>query len=222
MSERSYVGKIVPLAIYPRGSGAAVSGLLMLGALLALLVAAWVAAFQVGTTALDRADARLASEARSAAAGFSALVAAGDARAGTLAATPALQRAVLRRNAVGVRAEVDGASDVAVYGRGRLLAGRPPSGAAATRTVRVVAGGKVVGRVVATIPVTGLLVDRLARQAGVEPPDRLWLRVGSDALGAPLGKSFDRAQSGRKYRVFGTKLVDGPLAVVDRKSTRLN
>src|SRR5207247_2078973 len=146
MSERSYVGKIVPLAIYPRGSGAAVSGLLMLGALLALLVAAWVAAFQVGTTALDRADARLASEARSASAGFSALVAAGDARAGTLAATPALQRAVLRRNAVGVRAEVDGASDVAVYGRGRLLAGRPPSGAAATRTVRVVAGGWGGGR----------------------------------------------------------------------------
>jgi len=219
MSERSYVGKIGTLVIYPRGSGAAVSGLLLLGALLALLVAAWVAAFQAGTTALDRADARLASGARSASAGFSALVAAGDARAGTLAATPALQRAVLRGNAAAVRRVVGGETDVAVYGGGRLLAGRPPSGAAATRTVRVVSGGRVIGRVVAIIPVTGALVDRFARESGVDPPDRLWLRVGSEALGAPLGRAFDLVQSGRRYRVFATKLVDGPLAVVLEAAT---
>jgi diguanylate cyclase (GGDEF)-like protein len=207
------------LSVYPRGSGAAVSGLLVLGALLALLVAAWAAAFRAGTTELDRADARLASEARSASAGFSALVAAGDARAGTLAATPALQRAVLRGNAAGIRRVLGGRTDVAVYGNSRLLAGHVPSVAAATRTVRVVADGRTVGRVIAFIPVTGALVDRLASSAGVESPDRLWVRVGSEALGAPLGKAFDLVQAGRKYRVFATKLVDGPLAVVLEAAT---
>jgi diguanylate cyclase (GGDEF)-like protein len=196
-----------------------VSGLLVLGALLALLVAAWAAAFQAGTTELDRADARLASEARSGSAGFSALVAAGDARAGTLAASPALQRAVLRGEAAAVKRQLDGRTDVAVYSRSHLLAGRVPAGAAASRTVRVVSGGKVIGRVVAFIPVTGALVDRLAAAAGVESPDRLRLRVGSAALGAPLGKAFDLVETGRKYRVFATKLVDGPLAVVLQAAT---
>jgi diguanylate cyclase (GGDEF)-like protein len=207
------------LSVYPRGSGAAVSGLLVLGALLALLVAAWAAAFRTGTTELDRADARLASEARSASAGFSALVAAGDARAGSLAASPALQRAVLRGDGAAVSRVLEGRTDVAVYGKTRLLAGQPPSGAAATRTVRVVAGGKAIGRVVAIIPVDAALLARLGRSAGVDPPDRLWLRVGSEALGAPLGRAFDLAHAGRKYRVFAAKLVDGPLAVVLEAAT---
>jgi diguanylate cyclase (GGDEF)-like protein len=219
MSGRSYVGRIGTLSVYPRGSGAAVSGLLVLGALLALLVAAWAAAFRTGTTELDRADARLASETRSASAGFSALVAAGDARAGTLAASPALQRAVLRGDGAAVTRLLGGRTDVAVYGRTRLLAGHPPSGPAATRTVQVVAGGKSIGRVVAIIPVDDALLARLGRAAGVEPPDRLWVRVGSEALGAPLGKAFDFVQAGRKYRVFAAKLVDGPLAVVLEAAT---
>src|SRR5437763_12170769 len=117
MSERSYVGRIGSLSVYPRGSGAAVSGLLVLGALLALLIAAWAVALGAGTTELDRADARLASEARSASAGFSALVAAGDARAGTLAASPALQRAVLRGDGAALRGLLDGRTDVGIYGR---------------------------------------------------------------------------------------------------------
>src|SRR5437867_12189165 len=171
MSARSYVGRIGSLSVYPRGSGAAVSGLLVLGALLALLVAAWAAAFGTGTTELDRADSRLASEARSASAGFSALVAAGDARAGTLAASPSLQRALLRGDGPAVQRLLQGRTDVAVYAKATLLAGQVPSGAAATRTVRVVARGKAIGRVVATIPVNGALLERLGRDPGAEPPD---------------------------------------------------
>src|SRR5438132_9926920 len=117
MSERSYVGRIGSLSVYPRGSGAAVSGLLVLGALLALLVAAWAVALGAGTTELDRADARLASEARSASAGFSALVATGDARAGTLASSPALQRAVRRGGAAALRPLLRGRTDAAVSGK---------------------------------------------------------------------------------------------------------
>ena len=202
------------MSVYPRGSGAAVSGLLVLGALLALLVAAWAAALGTGTTELDRADARLASEARSASAGFSALVAAGDARAGSLAASPSLQRAVLRGDGAAVRGLLHGRTDVAVYGKTRLLGGQVPTSLAVTRTVRVVARGKAIGRVVAIIPVNGALLGRLGRAAGVEPPDRLWVRVAGDARGAPLGRAFDFVQGGRKYRVFAAKLVDGPRAVV--------
>ena len=195
------------------------SGLLVLGALLALLVAAWAAAFRAGTTELDRADARLASEARSASAGFSALVAAGDARAGSLASSPALQRAVLRGDAAAIRPLLRGRTDVAVYGKTRLLVGQVPSGAAATRTVRVASGGKTIGRVVAIIPVNGALLGRLGATAGVEPPDRLWVRIGNEARTARLGKAVDLVQDGRKYRVFAAKLVDGPRAVVLEAAT---
>jgi diguanylate cyclase (GGDEF)-like protein len=194
-----------------------VSGLLVLGALLALLVAAWAVAFGAGATELDRADARLASEVRAGAAGFSALVAAGDARAGSLAASPALQRAVLRRDQSAVRRLLHGRTDIAVYGGTKLLAGRIPA-VAATRTVRVVARGKTIGRVVAVIAVDSTVLERLGRTAGVAAPDRLWLRIGSEARDAPLGKGFDLAQ-GRKYRVFAAKLVDAPRAVVLEAAT---
>src|SRR5437773_1233251 len=120
MSQGSYVGRIGSLSVHPRGSGAAVSGLLVLGALLALLVAA------------------------------------------------------------------------------------VPLGAV-TRTVRVVAKSKSVGRVVAVIPVDDPLLNRLAKAAGVSAPDRLWVRVGSNAQNVRLGKAFDLVQ-GRKYRVFAAKL----------------
>src|SRR5207244_12067454 len=117
---------------------AAVSGLLVLGALLALLVAAWAVAFGAGQTELDRADARLASEVRAASAGFSGLVAAADARAGSLAASPALQRAVLKRARAAIGDELGGRTDLAVYGGGRLLRGAGTEGAV-TRNRRVVA-----------------------------------------------------------------------------------
>jgi len=194
-----------------------VSGLLVLGALLALLVAAWAVAFGAGRTELDRADARLASEVRAASAGFSGLVGAADARAGSLAASPALQRAVLKRDRAAIRNELGGRTDLAVYGGSRLLAGSVPPGAV-TRTVGVVARSKTVGRVVAVIPVDVQLLARLAKAAGVVRPDRMWVRVGSQAQNVQLGKAFDLVQ-GRKYRVFAAKLVDAPQAVVLEAAT---
>src|SRR5439155_10651782 len=217
MSEGSYVGRIGSLSVLPRGRGAAVSGLLVLGALLALLAAAWAVAFGAGATELDRADARLASEVRAAAAGFTGLVGVADARAGSLAASPALQRAVLRRDRAAVRRLVDGRTDIAVYAGSKLLAGRVPA-AAVTRTVRVVARSKSIGRVVAVIPVDSTLLERLGRAADVAPPDRLWVRIGSEARAASLGKAFDLVQ-GRKYRVFAARLVDAPQPVVLEAAT---
>jgi len=182
-----------------------------------VLVAAWAVALSTGASELDRADARLASEVRGAAAGFSGLVGMADARAGSLAASPALQRAVLRRDRAAVRRLLRGRQDIAVYAGTKLLAGRVPD-ASVTRTVRVVTGSRSIGRVVAIIPVDGTLLERLGRAADVAPPDRLWVRIGSEARDAPVGKAFDLVQ-GRKYRVFAARLVATPQPVVLEAAT---
>ena len=156
------------------------SGLLVFGALLVVLVAAWVVALSTGASELDRADSRLASEVRAAAAGFSGLVGTADATAGSLAASPALQRAVLRRDRLAVRRLLHGRQGLAVYAGTKLLAGRVPA-ASVTRTVRVVARSRTIGRVVAVIPVDSTLLGSLSRAAGVAPPDRLWVRIGRAA-----------------------------------------
>src|SRR5439155_7696298 len=99
MSTSSYLGRIESLVARPRWmSATAVAGLILIGALLALLGAAWAAGLTVDRSELDRADARLASEVHGAAAGFSGLVSAADARAGSWAEMPALQRALLRHD----------------------------------------------------------------------------------------------------------------------------
>jgi hypothetical protein len=155
---------------------------------------------------------------RAAAAGFSGLVAAADARAGSLAASPALQRAVRRQERGAITRQLHGRTDIAVYGGSKLLAGSIPPGSV-TRTVRVVSRSKSIGRVVAVIPVDDSLLRRLAGAAGIGPPDRLWVRVGSRAQSVQLGKAFDLVQ-GRKYRVFAAKLVDSPPVVLEAATPR--
>src|SRR5207245_4975999 len=107
--------------------------------------------------------------------------------------------------------------DVAVYAGSKLLGGQVPA-AAVTRTVRVVARSKSIGRVVAFIPLDSTLLQSLGRAGEVASSDRLWVRIGSQARDAPLGKGFDLVQ-GRKYRVFATKVVDGPQPVVLEAAT---
>lgn len=188
------------------------SGLLVLGVLLALLVSAWALSFGAGAAERDRADARLASEARAAAATFAGLVSAADARSAALAASPALQRAMLGRNRRAAAKLLTGDRDVALFVGARPFVRQVPS-AAVTRAVRVVARGHVIGRVVSFIPVTDTLLERLGSAAGIKAPDRLRLSVGTEAGKVPLGKAFDLTD-GRKYRAFGTKLVDLPRPVV--------
>src|SRR6266508_1017922 len=206
MSGGSYLGRIETLALRPRRrSGAAVAGLLVFGALLALLVAAWAAALTLGGSELDRADARLASEAHAALGTFSMRVAEADARAGSLAASAELQRALLRHDRSAVRRLLRGRPALAVYARDDLLAGPRPS-AAITRTVAVVARGRRIGRVVGIVP-----VDRSSL-------DRLWVRSETPRRRFPLGRAFDRVD-GRRYRVFAVRLVDAPRALVLEAAT---
>ncbi len=213
MSESSYLGSIETLAASRRGRiGSATVGLLIGCALLALLVAAWVVVLTVGGSELDRADARLASEARGATAEFSGRVAVADARAGTLAARPALQRAVLRRDRRTVRRLVGARSDIAVYAGRRLLFGSVPPGAV-TRSVAVVSHGRSVGRVVGVIALNQLLIGRLSRAADIQRPDHLSVRAGPGARDETVGRAFERTTD-RRYRVFATRLVGAPSPVV--------
>ena len=207
MSGGSYLGRIETLAVRGRArSVAPLALLLVVAALVAVLVAAWAAALTVGSSELDRADARLASEVRAALGGFSARVARADARAGSLAASQDLQRAVRRRDRAAVRSLLRGQPDVAVYAAGERLAGPSPD-SALTRSVTVVAGRKTIGRVVAIVPVDRRALDRLEVAAGVRPPDRLSVRASRGRDG-PLGRAFDRTTD-RRYRVFAVRLVDG-------------
>lgn len=207
MSGGSYLGRIETLAVRGRArSVAPLALLLVVAALVAVLVAAWAAALTVGSSELDRADARLASEVRAALGGFSARVARADARAGSLAASQDLQRAVRRRDRAAVRSLLRGQPDVAVYAAGERLAGPSPD-SALTRSVAVVAGRKTIGRVVAIVPVDRRALDRLEVAAGVRPPDRLSVRASRGRDG-PLGRAFDRTTD-RRYRVFAVRLVDG-------------
>ncbi len=218
MSGGSYLGRIETLALRPRRrSGAAVAGLLVFGALLALLVAAWAAALTLGGSELDRADARLASEAHAALGTFSMRVAEADARAGSLAASAELQRTLLRHDRSAVRRLLRGRPALAVYAGDDLLAGPRPA-AAITRTVAVVARGRRIGRVVGIVPVDRSSLDRLGAAAGVRAPDRLWVRSETPRRRFPLGRAFDRVD-GRRYRVFAVRLVDAPRALILEAAT---
>jgi diguanylate cyclase (GGDEF)-like protein len=218
MSTGSYLDRIESLAVRPRGrGGAAVAGLLLIGALVALLAAAWAAALTVGGSELDRADARLASEVRAVVASFTARVAAADSRAGSLAAMPALQRAILRRDRVVIRRVVGSKGDVAVYAGPTVLVGSMPS-PAVTRSVAVVARGRSIGRVVGIVPVDRDLIDRLGAAAGVRPPDRLRVASGARAAAVPVGAPFERVTD-RRYRVFAERLAGGPRPLVLEATT---
>jgi diguanylate cyclase (GGDEF)-like protein len=180
-------------------------------AVVALLAAAWLAALTVGGGELDRADARLASEVRTAAAIFGGRITASEERASALARTPALQRALRRHDVDGVRALVSG--DVAVYSDGQRVAGPAPSAPGVTRSVVVLSRGRPIGRVVAFVPLNEQTLQELAARADVGPPDRLTITSGAGARAVPVGRAFDRTTD-RRLRAFATQLVGAPRPVV--------
>jgi diguanylate cyclase (GGDEF)-like protein len=190
----------------PRRALLALAGLIAVSTVLVLLAAAWVAALTVSRGELARADARLARDVRSAAAVISGRITAGDARAGSLATSRPLQRALLRRDGAAIRRLLRGRRDIAVYAGAKLLAGRPrfPS---LTRDVSVVARGRTIGRVVASVPLDRPALERLAAEADVEPPERLVVR-GRSRTG-PIGRAFDLSTD-KRYRAFAVQLIERP------------
>ena len=218
MSGGSYLGRIESLAVRKQGRRRArVAGLLLIGALMAFLATAWAAALTIGGSELDRADARLAGAARSAVASFTARVASADARAGSLAAAPVLQRAIRRRDRGAIRRLVGKRADIAVYSSSSLLVGSIPP-RAVTRSVAVVDRGRPIGSVVGVVSLDRELIDQLAAAAHVRPPDRLWVASAARARTVPLGTPFERVTD-RRYRVFAERLAEGPRPLVLEAAT---
>ena len=211
MSEEALAGR----SFSQTPSRARLAALLVLVALLPLLALAWVAATGVGRSETRKADLRLESEGRSASAVFARSVAEASSRAGSLAASPALQRALVARDRARLR-RLTGPSDVVTAG-GKVLSGRPEP-LAVHRTASVVVGGRPVGSVTVNVPLNGELLRSLRSEVGLNTGDRLVLvRNGRAIAGAitgpalvPVARSLDRSLGGTNYRVYGVRLVGPP------------
>jgi diguanylate cyclase (GGDEF)-like protein len=197
---------------------AAVAAAVAAVVLAALLAAGWLAVIAVSAAERDRADARLAGEARAAAAAFTAQVGAADARAGSVAASPVVQRAVVRGNLARLRRLVAHRPNLALFVRGRHVAGHVPA-AAVVRSVAIVARGRTVGRVAAFVPLDDAFFARLGARADVHAPDRLEVDRGSRASSVTLGRAFDSSAK-RRDRSFALRVVDSPPVVLAASTPR--
>lgn len=160
-------------------------------ALLALLPLA-VAFFEYGRLAqrseTRRADATLQGNLQTVYAGMSARLEAAATEARTLASEPALQRALRDRDRAAVEAALRGHPNAAVHGRGFAVGTNP----APNRTVAVVSGGQVIGRVYVSVPLNAATLRKLS--AAFPPGDRL--------IVAPHGTPTSVTYHGVRYRAL--------------------
>ncbi len=188
----------------------------MVVALLPLLALAWLAAAGVGKSETRRADMRLETDGRSAAAVFVRSVAEADGRAGSLASSPALQRALASRDRDVLRRIVPD-HDVVISAGGTVLVGTAVS-PAVRRSVSVAVRGRPVGSVTVSIPLDEALLARLRSRVGIDKRDRLALVARGRAIAGavsgpavvPLGRPVDRRLDGTEYRAFAVQLVRPP------------
>jgi diguanylate cyclase (GGDEF)-like protein len=206
MSSASYLDRIERLKGLPRANLTRAPLAAVLGVLLAVAVVGWITAIATGRSELDRADLRLAAEARSAQGAFATEVARADGRAGALAASLRLQRALARADTSALTGMVHGRSS-AVYKGTRLLAGSVPAGAL-TRSVLVVRGTRPLGRVVSYVALDSTMLARLADAVGLHRGDR-FLLVRAGTMGK-LGIAGDRSIDGKRYRAYALELVGPP------------
>jgi diguanylate cyclase (GGDEF)-like protein len=206
MSSASYLDRIERLKGFPRANLSRAPTAAVLGVLLAVVVVGWITAIATGRSELDRADIRLAAEARSAQGAFATEVARADARAGTLAASRRLQRALVRADTSALAGMIRGRSSAVYKGR-RLLAGSVPAGAL-TRGVLVVRGTRPLGRVVSYVALDATLLARLSDAVGLPHGDRLLL-VRAQTV-SKLGTARDRSVDGKRYRTYALELVGPP------------
>jgi diguanylate cyclase (GGDEF)-like protein len=197
-------------------SRARLAGVLVLVALVPLLALAWLAAAGVGRNETRRADMRLETDGRSAAAVFFRSVAEADGRAGSLASSPALQRALASRDRGALRRIVRD-RDIVISAGETVLLGTPVS-PAVRRSVSVAVSGRSVGAVTVSIRLDDALLARLRSKVGIDKRDRLALvdrgRAIAGALSGPvsvpLGRPVDRRLAGTEYRTFAVQLVGKP------------
>src|SRR5215218_3346421 len=193
---------------------------LVLVALLPVGAAAWALGRSDAGSELERADLRLATALQVSTGALADAVARADGKAARIAASPKLQRALVRDDRSRLWA-VAGPNDVLVTVKGRVLAGRPRL-PALTRSVAVVRGGFSIGRVIAQIPLDDALAGDLERTAGVDDVRIAVLRRGRVLGGAALtggrlplaaGRAGDVEIDGDEYRALVGPPVAGMQAI---------
>jgi diguanylate cyclase (GGDEF)-like protein len=208
----------------------------LLVSLLPLGAAGWALHAVLRSSETRRVDVRLEAGLRAVSATFKAQLAGAARRANTLADDRDLQRALLR----GDRATLDRL--VRAQGGVRLETARfrigPPLIATGTR-VRIKNGGRVVGTLVAGVPLTQGGIARLRTSAGLDPGDELValdrgrIAAGPAALrGARLvlpQRATTLTVADRRYRTLATSSADAsspalallaPQAQIDNAVTR--
>jgi len=206
----------VPLA--GQGARLRIALLFVVVAAVPVLGIAWIAGIGLGRTETNRADVRLESEARAAAAIFVNSVAEADKRARALAGSQALQQALATRDREAVSKLVR-PNDV-VYAGNTPFVGTPDP-QAVQRSATVSVAGTPLGAVFVNVPLNAATLAHLRSAARVEAGDRLALVEGArtiagalrGAAAAPLERIADVHLAGTAYRTYAVRLVRSPSAV---------
>ena len=163
-----------------------------------------------------RTDASLQSALRSALATYAAHLDAAGAAAGTLASEPALQRALQTHDRTAL-ARLVAAWPHASVAADRQRVGVVPAPVEGIRTVSVLGGGRVLGKVSVHVPLDASLLTALG--GGLAPADRIVAtRFGrivaggarGTALALPPGRAAGVSVSGVDYRALQTAQLGAP------------
>jgi diguanylate cyclase (GGDEF)-like protein len=183
-------------------------------------VLAWAVATELAGRERERADTQLASALRAAEAGLAFTIAAADADARRLARIPAMQRAVVRRDAAAASRLERSSPGLIVYARGERLTKRY-AGDVFERTVAVLGpGGRRLGQVGIAIRLDDALLERLRQRAGVPLVVERGSQVaaGPFAAGQRLELSGIRPRTieldGDRYRAIAARLPQSRVRLV--------
>jgi len=155
-----------------------------------------------------RADAQLETSLRGVVAAYAGKLDAAASQAESLAAQPALGRA-LRGHDRRTLAQLVGRTQGAAVRAPGLGVGAIPVGAA-TKTVRVLDGGRSLGRVIVSVPLDAALLRQLS--AGLASTDRLVLTREGE-LGLVPGTASSVHRDGRAYRGLASAPLSQPAGV---------
>jgi diguanylate cyclase (GGDEF)-like protein len=199
-----------------RGRLALVFWALLLAAIVVIL-ATWVAGEIAERQERDAVDSRLSANLAAGREEFADALRDAETRAGRIATSEQVQRALADRNEAAAQRIVETEQNVALVAGSRVLAG--DDSWAASRTVEVVDDkDEVVGRVVVGVPLDNELADRLARATALQGSDVLAIADDGRTLAAsgtlepgaalPTDQQGSTELADEAYRFVSTPLLE--------------
>jgi diguanylate cyclase (GGDEF)-like protein len=165
------------------------------------------------------ADARLQAGLRAALNAYQDEVASVGRTASALASSRDFQQALRARDRKALGAYVAANPNLRIRVDSTSLGAQP--GRAVTRTVAVVASGRVLGDIVLSLPIDRALLQHVTERSGLDPEDRLVISRGGTVVlgagplqGAPIDLAAGRPQieklGGERWRVLSAPALDEP------------